>query len=119
MKLKAYWEKCHEFVVEEEDAFCIEAGEEETTGKILPLLSPQEKVKFEQMKDVYAVRTASGKAFADSYYFLVSRGARVIKFESAALLTSDLSARGGNAKVLPDIPISRLEDLDSIDPSKY
>lgn len=40
MILKTYWEKCHEFIVEEEDAFLLEADAGETSMKLLPLLSP-------------------------------------------------------------------------------
>jgi hypothetical protein len=119
MIIKIYWEKCREFVVEEEDAFFIEASPDEALGKLFPMLSPQEKLKFEQLKDVYAVKDANGQALAGRYYFLVSRGAKVIKFESAALLTSDLAARGGKAMALPDILISSLDELDAFDPSKY
>jgi hypothetical protein len=119
MIIKIYWERCHEFVVEEEDAFLIEASADEAAAKILPLLSPQEKLKFEQMKGVYVAKATSGMAHGGCYYFLVSRGARVIKFESVALLTSDLTARGGSPKVLPDIPLAGLDDLEAFDPSKY
>jgi len=115
MIVKMFWERCHDFVVEEEDAFVIEASAEETTGKLFPLLSPREQLKFEQMKDFYVAKATDGKARAGSYYFLVSRGAKEIKFESVALLSSDLSSRGGKARFLPDIPISCIDDLDTID----
>jgi hypothetical protein len=116
MIVKMLWERCHDFVVEEEDAFLVEASADEATGKLLPLLSQRERMKFEQMKDFYVAKTTEGKARAGSYYFLVSRGAKEIKFESVALLSSDLSARGGRARFLPDIPISCIDDLDTIDP---
>lgn len=117
--VKMFWERCRDFVVEEEDAFLIEAGADEATGCLLPLLSPQEKLKFEKMRDIYVARSSAGRAREGCFYFLVSRGAKEIKFESVAILSSDLSSRGGAAKFLPDIELSRLEELDSIDPAKY
>jgi hypothetical protein len=119
MNIKIFWEKCHEFVVEEEDAFFLEAGPDEAATKILPLLSPSEKIKFEQMKDIYIAKATRGIVHEGCYYFLISRGAHTIKFESVALLTSDLSARGGKAKALPDVSISSIEDIDSVNPAKY
>jgi hypothetical protein len=119
MVLKIFWERCPLFVVEEEDAFFLEANPAETDAKILPLLSAAEKVKFDQLKDVYIAKASSGLVHEGCYYFLVSRGAHVIKFESVALLTSDLAARGGKAKVLPDLPVAKIEDIDSIDAAKY
>jgi hypothetical protein len=119
MILKIFWKRCPLFVVEEEDAFFIEVSPPEVEEKILPLLSPAEKVKFEQLKDVYISKASSGIVHEGCYYFLVSRGAHVVKFESVALMTSDLAARGGTAKVLPDLPIAKVEDIDTVDPSKY
>jgi hypothetical protein len=119
MIIKMFWERCREFVVEEEDAFLIEASADEATGKLFPILSPREQMKFERMKDVYVGKTTDGKTRAGAYYFLISRGAKELKFESVAFLSSDLSERGGRARFLPDIPISRIEDLDAIDPDKY
>jgi hypothetical protein len=119
MIIKMFWENCCEFVVEEEDAYLFEASAEEAIGRILPLLSPQEQLKFNQMKDVYGVKSSEIIPGDSRYYFLVSRDAHTIKFESVALLTADLSARGGKAKLLPDIRISAIEDIDSIDPTKY
>jgi hypothetical protein len=113
-----FWERCRDFVVEEEDAFLIEANADEACGYLLALLSPQEKVKFEKMREVYVAKNDEGRARAGCFYFLVSRGAKEIKFESVAILSSDLSARGGSVKFLPDIPISSIEGLDAIDPSK-
>ena len=71
------------------------------------------------MKDIYVAKASSGAAHEGCFYFLVSRSAHEIKFESVAFLGSDLSARGGKAKALPDIRIGKIEDLDSIDPSTY
>jgi hypothetical protein len=117
--VKMFWEHCREFVVEEEDAFLVEVNAEEATGKLVPLLSPREQLKFEQLKDVYAAKASVGNAGAESYYFLVSRGAKEIKFESVAILSADLSARGGRTQALPSIPISSIDDLDAIDPGAY
>lgn len=119
MVIKIFWERCPSFVVEEEDAFFVEATAEEAASQIVPRLSPHEKLKFEQMKDIYIAKDSSGMAHEGCYYFLISRGAHDIKFESVAFMTSDLSARGGKAKVLPDIKIDKIEDIDSVDPSKY
>jgi hypothetical protein len=119
MVVKIYWERCPLFVVEEEDAFFLEASPSETESSILPFLTPAEKVKFEQLKDVYIAKASSGIVHEGCYYFLVSRGAHVVKFESIALMTSDLSTRGGKAKTLPDLPIAKVADIDAIDPSKY
>jgi hypothetical protein len=119
MKLKLFWACCHDFVVEEEDAFLIEASAEEAAEKILPHLSPQEQVKYKQMKEVYMAKSTNGRANAGCYYFLVSREAKEVKFESVALLSSDLSSRGGAARALPDIQISSLDELDAIDPAAY
>jgi hypothetical protein len=119
MILKLFWERCHEFIVEEEDAFLIEASPDEANAMLLPKLSPQESLKFSHMKDVYVAKATSGRATEGCYYFLVSRGAKEIKFESVALLSTDLSSRGGKAQALPDVPINSLEDLDSVDPAAY
>jgi hypothetical protein len=119
MILKIFWEHCPLFVVEEEDAFFLEASPAETAEKILPQLSMAEKVKFEQLKEVYIAKASSGIVHEGCYYFLVSRGAHSIKFESTALMTSDLSARGGKTKVLPDLSIEKIQDIDSVDTSKY
>jgi hypothetical protein len=119
MIVKMFWERCHDFVVEEEDAFLIEASSDEATGMLFPLLSPREQLKFEQMKDFYVAKATDGKARAGAYYFLISRGAKEIKFESVALLSSDLSARGGKTRFLPEISISSVDDLDTIDPEAY
>jgi hypothetical protein len=114
MILKVFWEKCPTFVVEEEDAFFVEASAEETERSIFPQLSPQEKIKFEQLKDVYVAKKSDGLVREGCYYFLVSRDAHMIKFESVEFMTSDLSARGGKARVLPDIPIERIDDIDTV-----
>jgi hypothetical protein len=119
MVIKIFWERCPVFVVEEQDAFFIEATSDEAAKLILPILSPHEKLKFEQLKDIYIAKASSGIAHEGCYYFLASRGVHDVKFESVALMTSDLSARGGKAKVLPDIRIEKIEDIDSIDPTKY
>jgi hypothetical protein len=118
MTIKIFWERCNEFVIEEEDAFLVEASAEEALGKIYPLLSPQEKLKFEQMKDVYVAKSTTATAHEGCYYFLVSRGARLIKFESVALLTSDLSRRGGKARPVPDIHLSSIDEIDSVEMAK-
>jgi hypothetical protein len=111
MIIKLFWEGCSEFIVEEEDAFLLEADAVEALSTIVPALSQREQLKFEQMKDVYS---AAGK-----YYFLVTRDAQEIKFESSAILSADMSGRGGKIKALPDLPVSRIEDVRSIDPSAY
>jgi hypothetical protein len=119
MLLKIFWEKSPAFVVEEEDAFFIEATADEAKNLVLPLLSPHEKIKFEEMKEIYVAKSSEGLARDGCYYFLVSRGAHVVKFESVSFMTSDLASRGGQAKILPDIPIGGIEDIDSIDVTKY
>lgn len=119
MIIKMFWEKCSEFVVEEEDGFFIEASPEEAAQNIVPTLSPHEKLKFEQMKDVYVAKSTSGMAREGYYYFLVSRDAQSIKFESVAFMTSDLSSRGGTLKPIPDIPIAAIGELSSFDPTAY
>jgi hypothetical protein len=119
MFAKIFWERCAEFVVEDEDAFFIEASAEETIAKILPLLSQHEKLKFEQMKDIYVAKATTGIVHEGCFYFLISRDAVSIKFESVAFMTSDLSSRGGKTKRLPDIPLGKIEDLGSIDPAAY
>jgi hypothetical protein len=119
MILKIFWERCPLFVVEEEDAFFIEATPAEAEERILPFLSPTEKLKFEQLKDVYIAKASSGIVHEGCFYFLISRGAHVIKFESVSLLTSDLSSRGGKSKALPELTIAKIEDVDSVDTSKY
>lgn len=119
MVAKIFWERCPLFVVEEENAFFVEASPAEVEEKILALFSPSEKHKFDQLKDVYIAKASSGGIHEGCYYFLVSAGAHVVKFESVALMTSDLSSRGGKIKALPDIKIERIEDLDGIDASKY
>jgi hypothetical protein len=117
MIIKMFWERCSEFVVEGQDGFLIEADAEETRAKILPLLSPHEKLKFEQMKDFYVAKAVSGPAREGCYYFLVSRDAQAIKFESFAFLSSDQSARGGKLWALPDIPIAQVGEVGAIDPA--
>ena len=119
MTIKRFWDRCSEFVVEEQDAFLIEANSAETTSTILPNLSPHEKLKFDKMKEVYVARTSNGGAHEGCFYFLVSRDAQSIKFESVALLTADLSGRVGKVKVLPDISIAKIEEVSSIDPDAY
>ena len=119
MIIKRFWERCSEFVVEEQDAFLIEANSMETENTIVPTLSPHEKLKFDQMKEVYFAKASGGGATEGCFYFLVSRDAQSIKFESVALLTADLSGRGGKVKVLPDLSISKIEDVSSIDPDAY
>lgn len=119
MIIKMFWERCPEFIMEEEDAFIIEASKEETYDKILPLLSPHEMLKFEQMKDIYVSKSSEGGTCEGCYYFLVSRGAGAVKFDSAAILSADLSKRGGKTRVFPNIAISGIEDIDGIDPDRY
>jgi hypothetical protein len=119
MIIKMFWEKCSEFVVEEEDGFFIEASAAETMEKIVPALSPHERLKFEQMKDIYVAKATNGMAHEGCYYFLVSRDAQAIKFESVSFMTSDLSARGGKVKPIPDVPIAKIEDVTTFDPSAY
>ncbi len=119
MLIKLFLERSNEFVVEGEDGYFVEANASEAMSAILPALSPPEKLKFEQMKDIYVAKSSSGAVHEGCYYFLVSRDAQAIKFESAAFMTSDLSARGGKVKVIPDVPISRIEDLIAFDPSAY
>jgi hypothetical protein len=115
MTLKMLWEGCPAFVVEEEEAFFIEATKSEALSSIVPLLSPHEKIKFEQLKDTYIAKASNGFVREGCFYFLISRGAHIIKFESVALMTSNLEDRGGRVKILPDIPIARIEDIDSVD----
>jgi hypothetical protein len=117
MIIKLYLERCHDFVVEEEDAFLLEVEAQEAAASLLPKLSPQERVKFDQMKDIYVAKATCGRATAGCYYFLVSRGAKEIKFESVAVLSSDLSARAERVKAITDLNISCLDDLDSFDPT--
>ena len=119
MFVKMFWESCPEFVVEEEDAFLIEANPAETSEKVLPALSAHEKLKFEQMKDIYCAKATTGRVHEGCYYFLVSRDAHTIKFESVAIMSADLSARGGKARPMPDLPVAAIADLGSIDPTKY
>jgi hypothetical protein len=119
VKVKLFLGKCHDFVVEDEDAFLVEAEADEAVAALLPLLSPRERVKFDQMKDVYVAKATGGKANAGCYYFLVSRGAKEIKFESVAILSSDLSSRAESVATLPDVPIKSLDDIDSIDLASY
>lgn len=119
MIIKMFWEKCSEFVVEDEDGYFIEAGPAEAMEKIVPALSKHEKLKFEQMKGIYVAKATDGIAREGCYYFLLSRDAQSIKFESVAFMTSDLSARGGKVKRLPDIPLERIEDISAIDPAAY
>ena len=114
MIVKMFWEHCPEFVVEEEDAFFIEVTGKEAAEKVFPALSPQEKLKFEQMKDVYVAKTTNEYAREGSYYFLVTRGAHEIKFESVAFMSSDLSARGGKAWSVPPVAIESFSELDSM-----
>jgi hypothetical protein len=116
MIIKMLWEKCPEFVVEEEDAFFIEASLDETVQKILPALSAQERIKFDQLKDIYVAKETMGLARGGSFYFLVSRGAQAIKFESVSFLSSDFSARGGRVRSIADRTISELSEIESIDP---
>jgi len=117
MFIRMFWERCPEFVVEEEDAFFIEATPDEAKEKILPELSPHEKLKFEQMKDAYLARQTMGGAREGRYYFLVSCDAHAIKFESVQFMTSDLSTRGGRPRAVPDIPLASIDELASIDVS--
>ena len=119
MIIKMFWEGCSEFIVEGEDGYFIEASPSDTTEQIIPALSPHEKLKFEQMKDIYVAKTTDGKAHAGCYYFLVSRDAQAIKFESVAFMCSDLSSRGGKVKILPDKPLAKIADIPSIDPEAY
>jgi hypothetical protein len=114
MLIKMFWESCSEFVIENQDGFLIEASPAETLELIVPVLSPHERLKFESMKDHYiSKKTDCGRA--GMYYFLVSRDAQMIKFESAAFFASDLSSRGGTILTMPDIPIDRIEDICHID----
>lgn len=119
MIIKMYWERCPEFVLEEQDGYFVEATAEEANESIVPALSPHEKLKYDQMKEIYVAKATSGIAHEGCFYFLVSRDAQVIKFESVAFMTSDLSARGGAVKMMPDIRIERIFDVSAIDPSTY
>jgi hypothetical protein len=119
MIIKMFWEKCSEFVVEDEDGYFIEASAAEAMEKIVPALSKHEKIKFEQMKEIYVAKATDGMVHEGCYYFLLSRDAQTIKFESVAFMTSDLSARGGKLKPLPDVPLEKIEDISSIDPAAY
>jgi hypothetical protein len=119
MIIKMFWEKCSEFVVDEEDGFFIEASPDEALREILPALSPHEKLKFEQMKDIYVAKTTNGIAKEGCFYFLVSRDAQSIKFESVAFMSSDLSSRGGKLKPMPNIPIASIGELSAFDPAAY
>jgi hypothetical protein len=119
MIIKLYLERCLDFVVEEEDAFLVEACAEDAAANFLPRLSPQEKVKFDQMKDVYVAKATAGRAAAGCYYFLVSRDTKEVKFESVAVLSSDLSSRAEKVRSVPDLRIERLDDLDSLDPARF
>ena len=118
MIIKMFWKNCHELIVEDEDAFLIEADKDEVSSVILPRLNSRERLKFDQMKGIYIAKETAGRAKAGSYYFLVSRE-KEIKFESVAILTADLSSRGGAVKILPDIAIGSLDDLDGVDPAAY
>ena len=106
-------------VVEDQDGFLVEVSPEEARDILLPVLSPHERLKFEQMKDVYVAKASQSGAREGCYYFLVSRDGQAVKFESSALLTSDQSGRGGSIKRLPDIPVSKIEEVSSIDPEAY
>jgi len=119
MIIKMYWEGCPEFVVEGEDGFVIEANQTEALGKIVPILSPHEKLKFEQMREFYMAKATVGIAREGCYYFLVSCDAQAVKFESVALLTSELSGRGGKVRMMPEIPIENVADVCNIDPAAY
>jgi hypothetical protein len=119
MIIKMYWKQCHDFVVDDEDAFLIEADAGETAEKLVPKLSPQERVKFDQMKDIYVATGSIGKTRAGCYYFLVSSDTKELKFESAVVLSSDLSSRAARVKSLPDIQVGGIDDIDAIDPTAY
>jgi hypothetical protein len=119
MIIKLFWEQCSEFVVEGQDGFFIEATLAETMGTIVPSLNLHEKLKFEQMKEFYVAKVTSGFVHEGCYYFLVSRDAQAIKFESVAFMTSDLSSHGGKVRIMPDIPIAKIEDICAIDPAGY
>jgi hypothetical protein len=119
MVIKIFWERSPAFVVEEEDAFFIEATADEAKNLLFPILCPQEKIKFEEMKDIYVAKSSEGLAREGCYYFLISRGAHTVKFESVSFMASDLASRGGKIKILPNLPISKIEDIDEIDVTKY
>jgi hypothetical protein len=119
MIIKMYWEQCHDFVVDDEGAFLLEADAAEAAEKLVPKLSPQERVKFDQMKDIYVATGSNGKARAGCYYFLVSSDTKELKFESAVVLSSDLSSRAASVKFLPDIQVGGVDDIDAINPAAY
>jgi hypothetical protein len=119
MKIKMFWESCSEFVVEGEDGFFIEASAAEAIERIIPSLSEHEKIKFQQMKDIYVAKTTNDLVHEGCYYFLVSRDGQAVKFESVAFMVSDLSSRGGKVRFMPDIPIAQIEEVSSIDPTAY
>ena len=106
--------------MEDQDGLLIEVSPEEARDVLLPVLSPHERLKFEQMKDIYVAKSSpQSGANEGCYYFLVSHDGQAVKFESFALLTSDQSGRGGSIKRLPNIPISKIEEVSSIDPDDY
>jgi hypothetical protein len=117
MIIKLYWERCAEFVMDEQDGYLIEATPAETLEFIVPALNPHERLKFESMKDIYIAKPTNGTLDGGCFYFLVSRDGQAVKFESRAILTTDLSSRGGKISPMPDIPIARLEDVCTFVPS--
>jgi hypothetical protein len=119
MTVKLLWENCSEFVVEGQDGFFIEASQGETIGKILPALSAHEKLKFDQMKNFYVAATTGGFTNEGCYYFLVSRDAQTIKFESAEFIDSDLSVRGGMISILPETMITRIDEITGIETPEW
>jgi hypothetical protein len=119
MIVKFMWPACGQFVVEDEDAFFVEASVEETKALLYPLLSQRERIKFDSLKDVYQAKSTTDSVCEGCYYFLVSRGAHELKFESSALPTSDVAKQGGGIRRIPDITVARIEDISAIDPAAY
>lgn len=119
MIVKFVWPACGQFVIEDEDAFLIEASAEETKALLYPLLSQREKIKFDSLKDVYRAKATTESLREGCFYFLVSREAHELKFESSALPTSDVAAQGGGMRRIPDIAVAGIEELSAIDPAAY
>lgn len=115
MKAKLFWHRCPLFVLDEDDAVFLEVSPAELEAKILPYLNPAERLKFDQLKEVYVAKASSGMVTEGCYYFLVSKSVHAIKFESVALFTSDLASRGGEVWALPDLPLDSVEAIDSLD----
>jgi hypothetical protein len=117
MIVKYFWPLCGQFVVEDEDAFLVEANAAETATLLYPLLSPREKIKFDALKDVYRAKSTTDCLCEGCYYFLVSQGAHELKFESSALPGSEVARQGGGMRRIPDISVNKIEDIAAINPA--